>query len=93
MQEEQLKRIQTKVNMLLKRYAAVQQENSRLKQALEVAERKNNAQEENLEKLRQQVDILKYSNVAMNEEEKKNFEKRINAYLKEIDKCIVMLGQ
>jgi hypothetical protein len=46
-----------------------------------------------MERLRQQVDILKYSNVAMNESEKKDFEKRINTYLKEIDKCIVMLSQ
>jgi len=77
----------------MKSYSAIQQENLRLKNALEVAKKKNVDQEQNMERLREQVDILKYSNVAMNESEKKDFEKRINTYLKEIDKCIVMLSQ
>ena len=29
----------------------------------------------------------------MDEDEKKQFEKRINTYLKEIDRCITMLSQ
>ena len=93
MQEEQLKRIQNKLNLLLKRYSAIQQENSKLKEALDAAQKKNIAQEESMEKLKQQVDILKFSSAAMDDGEKKEFEKRINAYLKEIDKCIVMLGK
>jgi len=28
----------------------------------------------------------------MNEDEKKNFEKKINQYIKDVDKCIAMLN-
>jgi hypothetical protein len=39
------------------------------------------------------VEILKYTNGAeMDQEEKKQFEKRINGYVKEIDRCIAMLS-
>jgi hypothetical protein len=39
------------------------------------------------------VEILKYNNGEMDEAEKKQFEKRLNSYLKEIERCITMLSQ
>ena len=43
--------------------------------------------------LKQQIAVLKYSNGDMSEADKKEFEKKINLYVKEIDRCIVMLSQ
>jgi hypothetical protein len=43
--------------------------------------------------LEQQVSILKFAAGEMSEKDKKEFEKKINLYLKEIDKCIAFLGQ
>lgn len=91
--EEQLKRIQEKLQQLLKQYAVVQKENSRLKEALQVAQEKVVAQQKQADELKQQVSILKVNAGEMSTADKKEFEKRINGYLKEIDKCIALLGE
>ncbi|HWR33284.1 MAG TPA: hypothetical protein VN451_07160 [Chitinophagaceae bacterium] len=91
--EQHLKRIQEKLQQLLKQYAAIQKENSRLKEDLDTAQQKIAAQQKNAEELKQQVSILKLGTGEMNEADKKEFEKRINGYLKEIDRCIALLGE
>lgn len=91
--EQHLKRIQNKLQQLLKQYTAVQKENSRLKEELDAARYKIEEQKKNSEELKQQVSVLKLSAGEMSEADKKEFEKRINAYLKEIDRCIAMLGE
>ena len=90
--ELHLKRIQDKLQQLLKQYAALQKENSRLIQELASAQQKIAAYQINTDELKQQVSVLKLSNGEMNEADKKEFEKRINGYLKEIDRCIALLG-
>ena len=91
--EQHLKRIQDKLQQLLKQYAAVQKENSKLKEDLKSAQQKNILQQKCADELKQQVSILKVSAGDMSEADKKEFEKRINGYLKEIDRCITLLGQ
>ena len=90
--EEQIKRIQEKLQQVLRRQDILQKENARLKEELNRAGQRTDQYREQVDRLAQQVEILKLSNGEMNEEEKKQFEKRINAYLKEIDRCIVMLS-
>ncbi len=90
--EEQLKRIQDKLQQLLKQFAALQKENARLKDQLRQAEATSVVQLDSIETLKQQTEILKYSAVEMSAADKKEFEKRINFYLKEIDRCIAILG-
>ena len=91
--EQHLKRIQDKLQQMLKQYAALQKENSRLKDELSAAEQKIVHQQKNADELKQQVSILKASAGEMGEADKKEFEKRINGYLKEIDRCITLLGE
>ena len=91
--EQHLKRIQEKVQQLLKQHIALQKENQSLKDELDNIKKESSQFRENSETLKQQVEILKYSNGEMNEEDKKQFEKRINNYLKEIDRCITMLSR
>ena len=91
--EQHLKRIQDKLQQLLKQYAALQKENSRLIQELASAEQKIEAYQKNTDELKQQVSVLKLSTGEMSEADKKEFEKRINGYLKEIDRCITLLGE
>lgn len=90
--EEQLKRIQEKLQQVLKQQSALQKENQLLKEELDSTKKQSVQHHENIDRLKQQVEILKVSSGEMNEAEKKQFEKRINAYLKEIDRCIAMLG-
>lgn len=91
--EQHLKRIQDKLQQLLKQHIALQKDNIRLQDELEAAQQKISAQQKNAEELKQQVSVLKLSAGEMNEADKKEFEKRINGYLKEIDRCITMLGE
>ena len=91
--EQHLKRIQDKLQQLLKQYAALQKENSRLIQELASAQQKIAAYQINTDELKQQVSVLKLSTGEMSEADKKEFEKRINGYLKEIDRCIALLGE
>jgi len=91
--EQHLKRIQDKLQQLLKQHAALQKENSKLKEELDVARQKTVLHQKSTDELKQQVSILKVSAGDMSETDKKEFEKRINGYLKEIDRCITMLGQ
>ena len=91
--EQHLKRIQDKLQQLLKLHSAVQKENSRLRDELQASQGKLSAQQVQLDELKQQVSILKVNAGGMSEADKKEFEKRINGYLKEIDRCIALLGQ
>ena len=89
--EQHLKTIQDKLQQLLKNYTAMQKENAKLKEELSDAQQKATAQLKITDELKQQVSILKLSSGEMDEAEKKEFEKRINGYLKEIDRCIALL--
>lgn len=91
--EQHLKRIQDKLQQLLKHYAAAQKENSNLKEELKSATHKAIEQQKNMEELKQQVSVLKLNAGEMSDADKKEFEKRINTYVKEIDRCIALLGQ
>lgn len=91
--EQHLKRIQDKVQQLLKQHISLQKENQSLKEELDNIKKETSQFRVDSETLKQQVEILKYSNGEMGEEDKKQFEKRINAYLKEIDRCIAMLSR
>ncbi len=91
--EQHLKRIQEKLQLLLKHHHALQKENNLLKEELESAVRKYRDQQKSLDELKQQVGILKLNAGEMSEPDKKDFEKRINVYLKEIDRCIALLSE
>ncbi len=91
--EQHLKRIQEKLQQLLKQYAVLMKENSKLREEFESARQKILVQQKSADELKQQVSILKISAGDMNEADKKEFEKRINGYLKEIDRCIAILGE
>ncbi|MDP4261190.1 MAG: hypothetical protein Q8941_01550 [Bacteroidota bacterium] len=91
--EVQLKRIHGKLQQLLKENSLLQKENSQLKTDLRDARKQIAGQQESFDNLKQQVDILKYTHGDLDGTDKKEFEKKINSYLKEIDRCIILLSQ
>jgi chromosome segregation ATPase len=90
--EQHLKRIQDKLQQLLKQHVALQKENSRLKEELDKSKQQTGQHNKNIDELKQQVNVMKLNAGEMSEVDKKEFEKRINSYLKEIDKCIALLS-
>ena len=91
--EQHIKRINDKLQQLLKNYKLLQKENSRqseLIKQLKEAKEKDNQQ---ITTLQEKISILKAATGKMNEADKKEFEKNINQYISEIDKCIGILSE
>ncbi|TKK70838.1 hypothetical protein FC093_03840 [Ilyomonas limi] len=91
--EEPIKNIEQKLKEVTRRYSALKKENLRLQAE---AQKLNNIiaqKEEELQQLRQQTIILKSGIQSWQPEQKKLFVRRIDAYLKEIDKCIALLNE
>lgn len=91
--ELQIKSIQDKLQQLLKQQALLHKENQKLKKDLEKAVAENVEKDQTLQEVRQQVDAVKLgSGNLLNETEKNALSKRIDGYLKEIDKCLSLLN-
>ena len=91
--ETHIKLVNTKLQELLKKYVSLQKENQQLKEQTASLINKEKEYKTDLERLNQKVNILQAASGQMSEREQKEFEKRINLYLKEIDKCISMLSE
>lgn len=91
--DQQFNSLYEKLQLLLKQQIRLQKENEKLKSDLDSAHEKMNRQVEEMESLKQQVSILKISQGSFNEKDKKEFEKKISNYIKEIDRCISYLSQ
>jgi hypothetical protein len=88
----QIKRIQEKLQLILKQQILLQKENLRLKKELEKANSSNVEKQDLLQLMQQQVDALKLGSGSLDQTEKIALGKRIDLYLKEIDKCIAILN-
>ena len=85
--------INEKLQLLLKQMNRLKKENEHLKFELENQKKEKENSENNLDELHQQIAILKLATGQMSDKDKKDFERNINQYIKEIDKCISYLGQ
>ena len=91
--EENIKRVNTKLQQLLKQYQLLQKENDRKLNEIKALKETKDGYAKRIEELQQQVLILKSAAGEIKEADKKEFEKHINQYLKEIDKCIGLLSE
>ncbi len=90
--EEQLQRVEDKVQQLLKQYRLSQKEIERL-------QKENTHLQEELQQktmqastLHQKIDSYNINSTSISEASRKDLEMRINNYLKEIDKCLSLLN-
>jgi septal ring factor EnvC (AmiA/AmiB activator) len=90
--ETRLKTIQDKLQQLLKQHTSLQKENQKLKEELSLAQGQSSQHKKNMDELKQQVSVLKLGAGEMSDADKKEFEKRINTYIREIDRCIAMIS-
>lgn len=90
--EEHINSINTKLQLLLKKHAALQKENAMLTYEVEVCKKNEKDFLEKINFLEIQTGILKASAGKMNDTEKHDFEKRINQYIRDLDKCMAMLN-
>ncbi len=88
---ENINRISDKLQQLLKQYQQLQKDNLRQGKLIKELQEQKKLDTEHLNTLQEQVAILKSACGEMNEPDKKNFEKHINQYIKEVEKCIAYL--
>jgi len=91
--EGQILRIQDKLQQLLRQRDLLLKENGKLREELRKAQEGQAGDSTRLEQLRQQVEVLRVTRTAMSEVEKRELEKRLGQYIREIDRCIAMLGE
>ena len=91
--DQQLVRVNTKIQQLLKQYSLLQKENQKLKAELSETRSLLKQKDEQVEITMLRLEVLKASKGEMTDEEKKSFQKKINQYLKEIEKCIAFLNE
>lgn len=90
--ELHIKSVNEKLQLLIKKHLALKKENENLKEELNKSRIKEQDYKSRLHELDQKVNILKAASGQMTEGDQKEFEKRINNYIKEIDKCIGLLS-
>jgi chromosome segregation ATPase len=91
--EENIKRINSKLQQLLKQYQLLQKENEQLKTVINGLKIQLEDDLTRITQLEQQAGILKSAAGKMNETDKKLYENHINQYIREIDKCIGLLSE
>ena len=90
--ELQFRRVQDKLLELVKTSQLLRKENIRLVSELGLLREKETGWTGELEKMRQTIQVLRAASSRMDEADKKEFEKTINHYIKDIDHCIGMLS-
>ena len=85
-------RIEEKVLQLIKQYQQIQKENQQLLKETKSTKAQLESVTTEKNRLLQQVDAMKINGSTMEESSKKDLEKRINLYLKEIDHCLALLN-
>ena len=91
--ELRVRRIQEKLQQLLRQRDLLQKENGKLREELRQQQETLLDKTTRLEQLQQQVEILKATKASMSEGEKKALEKRLGQYIREIDRCIAMFEE
>ena len=91
---DHISRIQDKLLQLQKQHQQLQRDHEKLLIQMQSTQEKDRLQQQRLEDLERQLDVLKATRVASGDPaDKEALEKRINQYLREIDKCIALLNE
>jgi len=91
--ELQVKRIQEKLQQLLRQRESLVKENNKLKEEIRQLQQAHSSHSDRVVQLQQQVEILRTTKGEMSEAEKKVLEKRLGQYIREIDRCIALLSE
>jgi len=90
---EQIERIRLKIQAILKKQQTLEKENEKLKIDIERRLSLEKELKQKVGQLEEQTSLLKASSGQMDDASRKAFEKQLNHYIREIDRCIAMLSQ
>ncbi|TAH05160.1 MAG: hypothetical protein EAZ16_03135 [Sphingobacteriales bacterium] len=90
---QQVKRISDKLQQLLKQHQQLQKQYTQLQEQHTQTKEELNRKTALTDDLQQKVAVLKTATNNLTEADKKELEKRLNHYIKEIDRCINLMGE
>ncbi len=88
----QLKELQQAIQTLLKQYQRLQKENAVLKEEIKAKDLLLLNKNESMEQLHQKLEASRLGLASFADADKQYLQKRINAYLSDIEKCIAALN-
>jgi hypothetical protein len=91
--DKQFNTINDKLQLLLKQQLRLKRENEQLRRELEEGRQRERAFRQQVDMLDNAVALLKLAAGEMDDRDKKEFEKKISQYIRDIDKVIAYLGQ
>lgn len=81
------------MQQLVKKHQQLEKENNKLKEELLVIKKQVDEKKQGFEIMEMQNAMLKASQQQLDDKEKRELEKKLNHFIKEIDRCIEMLTQ
>ena len=91
--QHQLKRMTDKLQQAVQRYQLLQKEHEQLNKEVQLLREKEKARQIRMDELEMKVTALQTVTGQLSEPEKKEVEKRINRYIREIDRCIALMSE
>ena len=91
--EQHLENITGKLHYLIRKYTTLRKEALKLTSELNELKTREKSLTEKISVLETETSILKASAGKMSEKEKAGFEKQINQYIKDLEKCMTMLNK
>jgi chromosome segregation ATPase len=89
---EQIGRIEEKLTKLVQQHQQLLRENEKLRKEQDVQLETQKKLKAKVDELELQIGLLQSSETSASKSSRAALEKKINAYVKEIDRCIAILG-
>lgn len=87
------KRIQDKLQQLVQQHQVLQKDNDRLLKEVRELKARDVAQAKKIDELEIKVAALKTATGQLDDADKKELDKRLHQYIRDVDRCIAMLSQ
>jgi ABC-type iron transport system FetAB ATPase subunit len=91
--QDQLKRVTEKLQQVVQRHHLLQKEHEQLSREVIALRNKEKVRITRIDELEIKMTALQSVTVQLNETEKRDVEKKINRYIREIDRCIALLSE
>ena len=91
-EEQSLQRINDKLQQVAQRYQSLQKENQQLTREIRVLKERDDAREKKIIELELKLAAIKTATGRLDDSEKREIDKRLNHYIREIDRCIALLS-
>ena len=80
-----------KLQLLIKEYKQLQKDNKKLQKDIAVLQTEQSAKNQQVQQLEQKVTAVQITGGNWDDSQKQALQKKIDSYLKEIDKCLALL--